>query len=142
MPTFNFAEKDLNTLIQYFAGMSRMNYSLTKAHYKLDAELISVGKALSGPEAFNCFSCHLQNGAKPGEDPTNWAPDWVDMSNRLQYDFIAQWIANPSLFQKYAVMPAFLTKDDEAHPGYLGGKAELQINALRQYILSFNPTNR
>ena len=102
----------------------------------MQTEHFAAAKVIAGPEAYNCFSCHLLNGKAPGEDRTNWAPDWRNMKARLQYDFIPKWIKNPAKYQKFAVMPGFLKTDDEAHPDYVDGKAEKQLEILRDFILS------
>lgn len=135
MPSFSVDEKEINTLIRYFAGLSKVNYQLTVPEYTLSAENIEVAKTISGPEAYNCFSCHLLHGKAPGEDKTNWAPDFANMKERVQHDFFVKWIKNPAAYQKFAVMPGFLNSDAEAHPDYLGGKADKQLEALRDYIL-------
>jgi cytochrome c2 len=136
MPSFGFSGDELNTLIRYFAGMSKVDYQLTETQYTLQTEHFAAAKVIAGPEAYNCFSCHLLNGKAPGEDRTNWAPDWRNMKARLQYDFIPKWIKNPAKYQKFAVMPGFLKTDDEAHPDYVDGKAEKQLEILRDFILS------
>lgn len=138
MPTFKFSNDELNTLMKYFAGLTKVDPKMTQAKYNLIHENIEVSKVLAGPEAYNCFSCHLQNGKTPGDNPDNYAPDWADMGERLQYDFIVEWIKNPAKYQSHAVMPGFLKSDDEAHPDYLDGKSEEQLKALRDFILSFH----
>lgn len=138
MPSFNFSTDELNTLVRYFAGMSKVNYGLTDTNYAFTAPHIEAAKALAAPDAYNCFSCHLINGKTPGPNPDTWAPDWAKMGDRLQYDFIAKWIKSPSKYQKFAVMPGFLNSDAEAHPDFLGGKAEEQLQALRDYVLSIS----
>lgn len=136
MPTYGFSDQQIGTLQNYFSSLDKMNLVLTDTNYKLDPELVSVGKILTDPTAFNCFSCHLMNGRTPGDDPKNWAPDWTLMHDRLQYDFIPLWIQNPVKYQDYAVMTPFLKTDAEAMPGYLGDKADAQLKALREYLFS------
>lgn len=135
MPSFSVEENEINTLIRYFAGLSKVNYKLTVPKYTGSAENMGAAKVLASPEAYNCFSCHWLHGKKPGEDSTNWAPDFANMKERVQHDFFVKWIKNPAAYQKFAVMPGFLNSDAEAHPDYLGGKADKQLEALRDYIL-------
>ena len=136
MPNFDFSNDELNVLIRYFAGMTKVNPTLSETDYAINYKHIDAAKVIAGPEAYNCFSCHLMNGKTPGDDKTNWAPDWRKMKSRLQYGFIKDWIKNPAKYQKFAVMPGFLNTDDEAHPDYLDGKSDKQLDALRDFILS------
>lgn len=140
MPTFGFSNEELNTLVHYFAGMSKVKTNLTDTNYQLSHANIEAAKHLAAPDAYNCFSCHLMNGKTPGDNPDTWAPDWAKMTKRLQYEFITEWIKSPVKYQKFAVMPGFLTSDDEAHPDYLNGKADAQLKALRDYVLSIGTT--
>lgn len=137
MPSFAFTENEVATLMAYFAGLSQRDLRLSAVTPSFNVGHLKAAQVLAGPEAYNCFSCHLLNGKTPGDDPQNWAPDWVDMRSRLQYTFITEWIKNPVKYQKFAVMPGFLNKDEEAHPDYLDGKAKVQLEALRDYILFF-----
>lgn len=136
MPTFDFSDDEINTLIGFFAGMNGVETTLSDLRHEVSHKNIEVAKVLAGPEAYNCFSCHFNQGKAPSDDPANWAPDWTGMKERLQHDFIIKWIKNPAKYQEFAVMPGFLNSDDEAHPDYLDGKAEKQLEALRDFILS------
>jgi len=140
MPTYDFDDKQTNTLMRFFAGMSKVDHEITEVEYMLKHENLVASDVLGGPEAYNCFSCHFLNGKPPSDDPRNWAPDWALMKDRLQYDFIIDWIKNPVKYQKFAVMPAYLNADDEAHPDYFGGSAAKQLEALRDYVLSGGKT--
>lgn len=136
MPTFGFTDEQTDALVDFFAGVNKVDVKLTKAEYVLSHKNLAVANILGGPEAYNCFSCHFLHGKAPGDDPANWAPDWALMTDRLQPEFITKWIKNPVAYQKYAVMPAFLNSDDEAHPDYLDGKAEKHLEVLKDYVLS------
>lgn len=137
MPTFGFNDAEVNTLVDYFAAMSGVTPQFTGTDYALDQELVAAGARLaSNEEGFACFACHILDGKKPGDDPSIWAPDWTQARARLQYGFIPRWIQDPARFQKFAIMPGFLTTPETALPGILDGKADKQLEALRAYILS------
>jgi mono/diheme cytochrome c family protein len=136
MPTFGFENAQIDRLTDYFAGMSRQAVHLSDVDYQIDPELAHIGQTLTGKDVYNCFSCHLLNGATPGDDPAVYAPDFATMRPRLQFDFIPKWIQNPVGYQKFAVMPAFLKSKDEAFPDYFEGDPAKQLNALREFIFS------
>jgi mono/diheme cytochrome c family protein len=136
MPTFGFDGAQLNTLTDYFAGMSHVQTGISDLGYHLDNDLAKIGQTLTGKDIYNCFSCHLLNGAVPGEDSAVYAPDFATIRPRLQLDFIPNWIKGPVNYQKFVVMPAFLASKDEAFPDFFGGDPQKQLEALRAYILS------
>ncbi len=136
MPTFGFDGDQLNTLANYFAGLSHVQTGISDLGYHLDPEITKIGQSLTGKDIYNCFSCHLLNGVTPGDDVAVYAPDFATMRPRLQFNFIPLWIKGPVNYQKFAVMPAFLASKDEAFPDFFGGDPQKQLDALRAYIFS------
>jgi mono/diheme cytochrome c family protein len=134
MPSFGFSDDQVNTLLDYFAGLSDESVSLTDTDYSLDPVKVAQGKALV--EGYGCKVCHFINGQRPGDVPSLWAPDWKHVSERLQPEFIPHWINAPMTYQKYAVMPGYLNSDAEAFVDLLDKKADKQLEAIKEYLLS------
>ena len=73
-------------------------------------------------------------GAKTPEGPKEgWAPDLTMARQRLNPNWILKWLKDPQKVQPGTKMPSF-------YPGgpdnVLGGKEDLQIEALRDYLMS------
>ena len=134
MPTFGFSDEHANQLISYFNGLSKVE--IPYAHVddkKIRPEYIDAAKTLTSPDYFNCFSCHMQ-GAKTPEGPKDgWAPDLTLARQRLNPNWILKWLKDPQKVQPGTKMPSF-------YPGgpdnIMGGKEDLQIEALRDYLMS------
>ncbi len=135
MPTFHFTNAEDDTIVNYFTGLSDVNvpYMFINTNLIPPAEL-QAGAKLMSKDYFNCFSCHQQGDKKPEGPESGWAPDLALAHERLNPDWILQWIANPPAIQPGTKMPSF-------YPGgpddILGGKQDEQIRALRDYIFWF-----
>ena len=92
-----------------------------------------AGRTLASKEYFDCFSCHVQGSKLPEGPPEGWAPDLSLARRRLRPEWIVKWLTDPQKVQPGTKMPTF-------YPGgpddILGGKEDLQIIALRDYIMS------
>lgn len=134
MPTFGFSDDHANQLISYFNGLSKVEIPYAYIDdKKISAEHIEAAKQLTSKDYFNCFSCH-QQGAKNPEGPKDgWAPDLTLARQRLNPNWILKWIKDPQKVTPGTKMPSF-------YPGgpdnILGGKEDLQIEALRDYLMS------
>ena len=88
---------------------------------------------MTSPDYFNCFSCHVQGGKKPEGPKEGWAPDLAMARQRLNPNWIIKWLKDPQKVQPGTKMPSF-------YPGgpdnILGGKEDVQIEALRDYLMS------
>jgi mono/diheme cytochrome c family protein len=134
MPTFGLSDEHANQLISYFNGLSKVEIPYAYVDdKKIRPEYIDAAKTLTSPDYFNCFSCHMQ-GAKTPEGPKDgWAPDLTLARQRLNPNWILKWLKDPQKVQPGTKMPSF-------YPGgpdnILGGKEDLQIEALRDYLMS------
>jgi len=134
MPTFGFSDDHANQLINFFNGLSLVDVPYAYIdEKKIPAEYIEAAKILTSKDYFNCFSCHMQ-GAKTPEGPKEgWAPDLTLARQRLNPNWILKWLKDPQKVQPGTKMPSF-------YPGgpdnVLGGKEDLQIEALRDYLMS------
>ena len=107
MPTFGLDDQNLNGVISYFgvdlehrSGRSRRTKSCGRR-----ANATAAGKQLF--ELLKCQQCHVL-GAIPKDQPTsNLAPDLRMAPERLQPDWILDWLKKPSDILPGTRMPAF-----------------------------------
>ena len=76
-------------------------------------------------------------GAIPKDQPTsNLAPDLRMASDRLQPDWILDWLRTPSAIVPGTRMPAFWPEHPKSFYPQLGGDAEAQMRAVRDHLLT------
>jgi hypothetical protein len=136
MPTFGFSDEHGNQLVSYFNGLSKVQIPYTYIDDRhIPPEHIEAGRTLTSPDYFNCFSCHMQGGKTPEGPKDGWAPDLALARQRLNPNWIIKWLKDPQKVQPGTKMPSF-------YPGgpddILGGKEDLQIEALRDYLVTLN----
>ena len=134
MPTFGFSDQDDHMLVAFFNGLSKVDSPY--AHFedaKVPQENLEAARKLVSKDYFNCFSCHQQGEKKPEGPEEGWAPDLTLARQRLSPQWIVKWLRDPQKVQPGTKMPSF-------YPGgpddVLGGKEDLQIEALRDYIMT------
>jgi mono/diheme cytochrome c family protein len=136
MPTFGLSDEETNTLVAYFLAQEAVQIPFVHIdEVSIPAETIQAGKALTGVDYFNCFSCHQQGDRKPEGPPEGWAPDLGLARTRLNPEWIVRWLHDPQQVQPGTKMPSF-------YPGgpddVLGGDEEAQIRALRDFLMMMN----
>ena len=88
-------------------------------------------------ELLRCQQCHVL-GAIPKDQPTsNLAPDLRMAYERLEPDWILDWLKTPELILPGTRMPAFWPDHPKSFYPQFGGNAEAQIHAIRDYLLTF-----
>ena len=135
MPTFALTDEEANTLINYFKAEADKTPGFTfLPEFQMTAEQRSGALTLTGRDYFACFSCHQQGAKKPEGPPDGWAPDLAMAKQRLNPDWIADWIRDPQKELPGTRMPSFYP--DSYPTDVLNGDPEKQIIALRNYLLS------
>ena len=134
MPTFGFSDEHANQLINFFNGLAKVEIPYAYFDDKtIPPDYIDAAKQLVSKDYFNCFSCHQQGDKKPEGPVDGWAPDLTLARQRLNPNWILKWLKDPQKVQPGTKMPSF-------YPGgpdnILGGKEDLQIEALRDYLMS------
>ena len=134
MPTFGLSNDHTGLLVDYFNNLSNVEFPFTFFNDKtVPPEFIEAAKKLVSKDYFNCFSCHQQGDRKPEGPVEGWAPDLALARQRLNPNWIIKWLKDPQKIQPGTKMPSF-------YPGgpddILGGKEDLQIEALRDYIMT------
>jgi len=136
MPTFGFSDQDDHTLVSFFTGLSKV--AIPYAYFddaKVPQGNLDAARTLVSKDYFNCFSCHQQGEKKPEGPQEGWAPDLMLARNRLSPNWIIKWLQDPQKIQPGAKMPSFFPGGPD---NVLGGKDDLQIEALRDYIMMLN----
>ena len=134
MPTFGFSDDHTNQLVSYFNGLAKVDIPYAYIDdRKIPPEHIDAAKILVSKDYFNCFSCHMQGGKTPEGPKEGWAPDLAMARQRLNPNWIIKWLKDPQKVQPGTKMPSF-------YPGgpdnVLGGKEDLQMQALRDYLVT------
>jgi len=143
MPTFGLDDQNLNGIIDYFGAVSNsIGPFQTHESVRLTAAEEGSGKALF--ELLKCQQCHVL-GAIPKDQPTaNLAPDLRMAPDRLQPEWILQWLKAPAAILPGTRMPAFWPDYPKSAFPQMGGSAEAQILAIRNHLLTLKggPTPR
>jgi mono/diheme cytochrome c family protein len=142
MPTFGLDDHNLNGVISYFGAVSNTVGDFQTHEIVRVATADTAGKQLF--ETLKCQQCHVL-GAIPKDQPTaNLAPDLRMAPDRLQPDWILEWLKKPSDILPGTRMPAFWADYPKSPFPQLNGDGEAQIRAIRDYILTFKggPTPR
>ena len=136
MPTFGLDDPGLNGVIRYFGAVSNtVGPFQTPALVKASNTTEATGKELF--EKLKCQQCHVL-GAIPKDQPTaNLAPDLRMAPERLNAEWILQWLKKPSDILPGTRMPAFWPDYPKSYYPEFGGDAEAQIRAIRDHLLTF-----
>ncbi len=133
MPTFHFANDEASGIVDYFNALSKLEIPY---HYfdrsRTSQTMVHAGEVLMSEDYFACFSCHQQGDRKPEGPPAGWAPDLALAKDRLNPEWIVEWIKDPQALMPGTNMPTF-------YPGgpddIFDGDEDKQIVAMRDYIM-------
>jgi mono/diheme cytochrome c family protein len=136
MPTFGLDDQNINGVINYFGGISnKMTPFETHEAIRTASSDPAAGKQLF--DLLKCQQCHVL-GAIPKDQPTsNLAPDLRMAYERLQPDWIKEWLKKPSDIVPGTRMPAFWPDYPKSFYPHMGNDAEAQIRAIRDHIMTF-----
>jgi hypothetical protein len=142
MPTFGLDDHSLNGVIQYFGAISNTIGPFQTHELVRASTTEGEGKQLF--ELLKCQQCHVL-GTVPKDQPTsNLAPDLRMAPDRLQPNWILEWLKRPSDILPGTRMPAFWPDYPKSPYPQLNGEAEAQIRAVRDHLMTFRggPTPR
>jgi mono/diheme cytochrome c family protein len=135
MPTFGLDDPSLNGVIRYFGSVSNTIGPFQTHEVKTASTNEPVGKQMF--ELLKCQQCHVL-GAIPKDQPTsNLAPDLRMAPERLNPDWILEWLKKPSDILPGTRMPAFWPDYPKSFYPQFDGSAEEQIRAIRDHLLTF-----
>jgi len=138
MPTFGFNHEELMTLVKYFSNRSKQEIFFEKV--KTDEEAKPSPEALGAGQklftTFQCAKCHEPKKVSP-LGASFLAPDLTLAKERLKPHWIVEWLKDPQALQPGTMMPAFFPGGQSPSPDILGGDADQQIHAIRDYLLQY-----
>ena len=135
MPTFGLDDEHWNTVLEYFAAISD-----TVGPFRTDTTVTLAQVPAEGRELFEllrCQQCHVLDTI-PDDQPTdNLAPDLRMASERLQPEWIVDWMREPLAIQPGTRMPMMWTELPTSFYPQFGQDGERQMEAIRDYLLTF-----
>ncbi|PYR31512.1 MAG: hypothetical protein DMF92_05100 [Acidobacteria bacterium] len=142
MPTFGLDDPNLNGVIRYFGAISNTVGPFQTHEVIKTAAGDGAGKQMF--EQFQCQKCHVLGTVPKDQAPTTLAPDLRMSSERLQPDWILDWLKSPLTILPGTRMPVFWGDYPKSPYPQLGGNADAQIRAIRDYLLTLKggPTPR
>lgn len=134
MPTFGLDDPHLNEVIRYFGSVSNTIGPFQSHDAVRTSNLAGTGKPLF--DLLKCQQCHVL-GAIPKDQPTsNLAPDLRMASERLEPDWILDWLKAPAKIQPGTRMPSFWPDFPKSYYPQFDGNAEMQIRSIRDHLLT------
>jgi mono/diheme cytochrome c family protein/predicted nucleic acid-binding Zn-ribbon protein len=134
MPTFGLDDRQLNGVINYFGAIANTVGSFQTHQLVPVSNTLGVGKTLF--ELLKCQQCHVL-GTIPKDQPTsNLAPDLRMSHDRLEPDWILEWLKRPSDIVPGTRMPAFWPDYPKSAFPPANLDAEGQIRAIRDYLMT------
>ena len=138
MPTFGFADSEIDKLTKYFLGLGNLELDLRDyTSFESVPAYVDQGKAIFTD--FQCSKCHPTGNfvLRPGELSTqDLAPDLTKARGRLKPEWIVEWLADPGKIQEGTRMPTYFPDGQSPLPDVLDGDAGKQMSALRDYVMT------
>jgi len=136
MPTFGLDDTNLNGVIRYFNAVSNtIGPFQTNELRTVAATDTSAGKQMF--EQLQCQKCHVLGSVPKDQIPSTLAPDLRMTYERLQPDWVLDWLKNPGAILPGTRMPMFWPEYPKSPFAHLGGNGEAQIRAIRDYLFTF-----
>ena len=147
MPSFNLTDKQWNTIIKAFQHKddallnfaSDLKYDKKSVHFMAGIKLHELGA---------CNNCHFYGSEFPKQDAQTWAPNLALTKERLQPEWVIEWLRDPQNIMPGTKMPAPYLPDSEIlkltdavndwgkNVVELDGVKEAMLRGLRDYIYS------
>jgi mono/diheme cytochrome c family protein len=134
MPTFGLDDARINGIIRYFGATANSIGPFRTYDEHQITELAKPGKEMF--ELLKCQSCHVL-GTIPADKPVdNLAPDLRMAHERLQPEWILQWLVAPLKIQPGTRMPMFWPDYPKTAYPQLNSNAEMQIRSIRDHLMT------
>ena len=134
MPSFGLDDAHWNGVLDYFAAISDVVGPFRTHELTTDAATLQTGEELF--ELLRCQQCHVLDTIPDSQDVGNLAPDLRMARDRLQPDWILDWLITPLDIQPGTRMPAFWTEYPESFYPQFNQDADAQIASIRDYLLT------
>lgn len=140
MPTFNFTEEQVNSVIRYFQSMSKEDVFY---HYMEEKKFApqETAEMKTLITTLQCLKCHQfgKGGSAAGGavSAAELAPDLTLAKKRLKPKWVINWLTNPQPLMPGTRMPNFFYDvDEEGEKSELLPEPEKKIDLLRNYLFS------
>ena len=135
MPSFGLEDEHWNTAIDYFAAISDTIGPFRTHDLAPPQAVVSTGEELF--DLLRCQQCHVLDTI-PDDQPTdNLAPDLRMARERLQPDWVLDWLRAPLEIQPGTRMPLFWSEYPGSFYPQFDMDAVQQIESVRDYLYTF-----
>ena len=147
MPSFNLTDEDWNAIIRAFQH-SDNDLLAFESDYHVDQSTTKFKAGEKLHELGACNNCHFYGTTFPKQGAQTWAPNMALTKERLQSDWVVDWLRDPQVIMPGTKMPAPYLPDTEILelPGAasdwgkyvisIGGDREIMLEGLRDYVYS------
>ena len=125
-----FGEANVGHLVELFGKVDQLETVVLPKVANIQ-ESKAAGYEMIGTNGLSCIACHEFNGQKSGEMS---ALDIGRVTERLQKNWFALYMRQPSRFHPTVIMPSFWPDGKSTRPAILGGDTAQQIEALWTYL--------
>ena len=136
MPTFGLDDDHWNGVMDYFAAISESVGPFRTHEAAPDGAQLAAGRELF--DLLRCQQCHVLDTIPEDEPTENLAPDLRMARERLQPDWILDWLLAPLEIQAGTRMPMFWTELPGSFYPQFDQNGTAQIEAIRDYLLTFS----
>ena len=145
MPTFNLTDEDWNAIMKAFQYWDDDMLSF-EAEYHVDKSTIQFAAGKKLHELGACNNCHFYGTEFPKQAAQTWAPNLSLTKERLQPEWVINWLRDPQKIMPGTKMPAPYLPDEELlslpgaisdwekHVLQLKGNKEAMLEGLRDYV--------
>jgi mono/diheme cytochrome c family protein len=145
MPSFNLTDEDWNAIIRAFQH-SDNDLLAFESDYFVDQSTTQFKAGEKLHELGACNKCHFYGTEFPKQGAQTWAPNMALTKERLQSDWVIEWLRDPQLIMPGTKMPAPYLPDAAILelPGAatdwgkyvisIGGDREIMLEGLRDYV--------
>ncbi len=149
MPSFNLTDEEWNAIIRAFQ-YSDNDLLAFKSAYHVDESTIQYKAGKKLHELGACNNCHFYGTKFPKQGAQTWAANLALTKDRLQPDWLIEWLRDPQVIMPGTKMPAPYLPDKDllSLPGAkadwgkyvleLNGDKELMLEGLRDYVYSIS----
>ena len=146
MPSFHqISDEDWDVIISYFQHMDGETISYRGEHsFDKNSTEFSAGEMLH--ELGACNNCHFYGTTFPKQEASTWAPNLALTKERLNPDWVKEWLRDPQVIMPGTKMPAPYLPDqdilslDGAENDWgkavveLNGDSTAMLDGLRDYL--------
>jgi mono/diheme cytochrome c family protein len=135
MPTFGLDDEHWNDVIDYFAAVSDSIGEFQTHEAVASANVLRTGEELF--ELLRCQQCHVLDTIPEDQPLENLAPDLRMSPERLQPNWVVDWLVSPLSIQPGTRMPGFFTEYPGSFYPQFEQDAVRQIESIRDYLWTF-----